>query len=67
VYCLIIIIIIIIIIYAGFWWEDLMVKDHLEYLEVDGRTILKWIFKKWDWETWTGSICPRIGKGGGRL
>jgi hypothetical protein len=21
----------------------------------DGRTIIKWVFKKWDEETWTGS------------
>jgi hypothetical protein len=45
------IIIIIIIINAGFLWEDLVEKDHLEYLDIDGRAMLKWIFKKWNWET----------------
>jgi hypothetical protein len=30
----------------GFWWEDLSERDHLEDLSVDGRIILKWIFKK---------------------
>jgi hypothetical protein len=23
--------------------------------------ILKWIFKKWDWEAWTGLIWLRMG------
>jgi hypothetical protein len=26
-------------VYAGFWWGDLRVRDHLEDLGVDGRTI----------------------------
>jgi hypothetical protein len=41
-------------------------KNHLEDLGVDGR-ILKWIFKKWDGEAWTGLIWLRIGTGGGLL
>jgi hypothetical protein len=31
-----------------FWWEDLREGDHLGDPGVDGRIILKWIFKKWD-------------------
>jgi hypothetical protein len=34
---------------TGFWWEDLRERDHLKDPGVDGRIILKWIFKKWDW------------------
>jgi hypothetical protein len=35
---------------TGSWWGDLRERDHLEDLGVDRRTILKWIFKKWDGE-----------------
>jgi hypothetical protein len=31
-----------------FWWEDLRKGDHLEYPGIDGRIILKSIFKQWD-------------------
>jgi len=41
--------------YTGFWWRDLWEREnHLEELDVDGRIILKWIFKLWDVEAWTG-------------
>jgi len=34
---------------------------------VDGRIILKWIFKKWVGGTWTGLIWLRTGRDGGLL
>jgi hypothetical protein len=39
----------------------------LEDAGVDGRIILRWIVRKWDVETWTGSIWLKIGTGGGHL
>jgi hypothetical protein len=34
---------------------------------VDGRIILRWIFRKWDVRVWTGSNWLRIGTDGGQL
>jgi len=31
-----------------FWWGYLRLGDHSSDPRVDGRVILKWIFKKWD-------------------
>jgi hypothetical protein len=42
-------------------------KNCLEDPGVDGMTILKLIFRKWNVEVWTGLIWLRIRKGGGRL
>ena len=39
---------------AGFWWEELTERDQLEELGVYGEILLKWIFKKWNGEEWTG-------------
>ena len=35
--------------------------------DVDGKIILKWIYRKWDEGAWTGSSWLRIGTGGGLL
>ena len=42
-------------------------KSHLEDPGVDGRIILRWIFRKWDVEVWTGSIWLRIWTDSGLL
>ena len=37
-------------------------RYHLGDAGVDGRIILKWLFKKWDVGVWTGSIWLRMGR-----
>jgi len=44
-------------VHTRFWWGGLRERDHLEYLGLDGRTVLKCIRKKWDGNAWTGLIC----------
>jgi hypothetical protein len=40
-------------VYRGFWWRNLRDRDHLEDQGLDGKIILRWIFRKWfgdmDW------------------
>jgi hypothetical protein len=40
---------------------NLRVRDHLEHLCVDGKKILRWIYRKWDGGAWTGLIWLRTG------
>jgi hypothetical protein len=42
-------------------------KDHLEDAGVEGKIILKWIFRKWNGRIGTGLIWLKIGTGGGLL
>ena len=51
-------------VYAGFWWGNLRERYHLEDPGVDGRIMLRWIFRKWDVCAWTGSIWFKIEIGG---
>jgi hypothetical protein len=43
------------------------VKSYLDDVDIDGKIILKWILKKWNWEAWAGLIWLRTGTGGGSL
>jgi len=51
------------VVYGSFRGE----KDLLENPGVDGRIILRRIFRKWGVRARTGSIWLRIGTGGGHL
>jgi len=51
----------------GIWVEKLEERVHLEDPGVDGRIIIRWIFRKWDVGVWTGSSWLRIGTGGVHL
>jgi hypothetical protein len=42
-------------------------RVHLGDPGVDGRIILRWIFRKWDVVVWTVSSWLRIGTVGGHL
>jgi hypothetical protein len=53
--------------FARFWWGNLGEKDHWGDPGVDGRIILRWIFRKWDMEGWNGTSWLRIGTGDGNL
>ena len=35
-------------VYTGFWRRNLWVRDHLGDPGVDGRIILRWIFRMWN-------------------
>jgi hypothetical protein len=47
------------------WWENVRKRDHLEDLGVDGRIILRRIFRNWD--VGHGLMWLRVGTGGGHL
>jgi hypothetical protein len=48
---------------TGFWWGNLRERDP----DVDGRIILRCIFRKWEGVVETGWSWLRIGTGGGHL
>jgi hypothetical protein len=50
-----------------FWWGNLRERGHLEDPGLDGRIILRWIFREWDVGVRTGSSWLKIGTGGGHV
>jgi len=50
-----------------FWWTNLKDGDHLGGPGVDGKVILRWIFRNWDVSIWTGLNWLKIGTGGWHL
>jgi len=54
-------------VHIGVWWGNLRDRDNLGDVRIDGKIILKSIFKEWDEETWKRLLWLRIGKSGGHL
>jgi len=52
---------------TGFWWGNLRERDQWGDPDVDGRIILRWIFRKWEMVVRTGWSWLRIGIVGGHL
>jgi len=53
--------------HTGLWCGNLSERDLFGDPGIDGKIILKWIFRKWNEGVWTGSSWLRIGTGGGHL
>jgi hypothetical protein len=52
-------------VWTGFWWGNLRERDHWGDPDIDGRIILRLIFR--NWVVGTGWSWLRIGTGDGRL
>jgi len=52
---------------TGFWLGNLRERDHWEDPDIEGRIILRWIFRKREGVVGNGCSWLRIGTGGGHL
>ena len=52
---------------TGCWWRSLRERGHWGVQDVDGRIILKWIFRKLEVLVGAGCRWLRIRTGGGHL
>jgi len=50
-----------------FWWGNLRERNHRGDPDIDGRIVLRWIFRKWEGVAGTGWSWFRIGTGGRHL
>jgi hypothetical protein len=44
---------------TGFWWGNCREIDHWLDPDIDGRIILRWIFRKWDVGLWAALAQDR--------
>jgi hypothetical protein len=52
---------------TGCWWGNLRERGHWGDPDIDGRIILRWIFRTLEGVVWTGWSWLRIGTGGGHM
>jgi len=53
--------------YTVFCWGNLRVRDYFGDPSVDGRIILRRIFRKWYMGVWSGFSWLRLGEVGGHF
>jgi hypothetical protein len=52
---------------TGYWWGNLRERGHSGDPGLDGKIILRWIFRIWDMGVQIGLSWLRIETGGGHL
>jgi hypothetical protein len=48
-------------------WGNLRERYHWRDPDIDGRIIIRWVFRKWDVGVWTELSWLRLESGGGHL